>query len=221
MDIAAVIYDFDGVIADSEILANSILADHVTALGLPTTVEQSVDLYTGRRWAELVTMIEGKVDKPLPLHFADDVKAATLERFRTELQPVPGALNFIQQFRFLPHCIASSSAMDRLTLCLDVLDLSEEFADRVFSAEDVENGKPAPDLFLHAADRLGVEPARCLVVEDSVAGVKAGVAADMIVVGLCAGAHIRPGHAERLRDAGAIMVAEHWSDIAEFLGTRV
>lgn len=221
MRIAAIIYDFDGVIADSEMLANIVVAEHMTALGVSTTAEQAIKRYTGKRWADCVALIEEDVGEALPLHFVDDVKAATFERFRAELQAVPGAIRFIRQFRFLPYCIASSSAPDRLDICLDVLGLAEEFAGAVFSAEEVERGKPAPDLFLHAADRMGVEPARCLVVEDSIAGVEAGVAAGMIVVGLCAGAHSDAGHGQRLRDAGAVMAAQDWNEIAEFMGRRL
>lgn len=207
------IFDFDGVIADSEALANNVLAEAVTRLGLPTTLDDSLIRYIGKRSQEVMAAIEASVGRPVPGGFSDGLKAATLERFRTDLREVEGAGAFIARFSGVPRCIASSSSMERLQLCLEVLRLTEAFGSDVFSADMVTSGKPAPDIFLLAAERIGVPPLECLVIEDSVSGVRAGVAAGMTVIGLCAGSHVRDGHADRLLKAGATYAAANWDEV--------
>jgi beta-phosphoglucomutase-like phosphatase (HAD superfamily) len=209
----ALIFDFDGVIADSEAIANTVLAEIVTALGHSTTLDQALARYSGRRWDDVMAAIEANVGKPLPAEFSDDLKSATLERFRTDLKEVSGAGEFIRRFSHLPRCIASSSSIDRLKLCLSVLELEAEFGGNVFSADMVARGKPHPDIFLFAAKKLGVNPDSCLVIEDSAGGIRAAVAAGMTAVGLCAASHIREGHDVRLRDAGAVHLAHSWPEV--------
>lgn len=220
MGVRGIIYDFDGVIADSEALANAVLADFVTELGLPTTLQDSYDRYMGKRAAEVIAAIESQLGRVLAPTFSDDLRAATLARFRGELQEVEGASGFIRRHARLPHCIASSSSAERLAVSLEAIGLAETFADRVFSADLVPRGKPHPDIFLHAADKIGVAREHCLVIEDSPSGVRAGVAAGMRVLGLCAGAHIQDGHADRLLAAGATNVAMSWQDAAAFVASQ-
>ena len=212
----ALIFDFDGVIADSEAIANTVLAEVVTGLGHSTTLDQALTRYSGRRWEEAIAEIEAAIGKPVPANFSSELKRATLERFRTDLKEVSGAADFIKRFSHIPRCIASSSSIDRLQLCLSVLALESEFDRRVFSADMVAQGKPHPDIFLFAAGKLGVSPDRCLVIEDSAGGVTAAVAAGMTAVGLCAASHIREGHDLKLRDAGAVHLAQSWSDVEHF-----
>jgi HAD superfamily hydrolase (TIGR01509 family) len=214
--VGALIFDFDGVIADSEAIANSVLAEIVTDLGHSTTLDQALDRYSGRRWDEAMAEIEATIGKPLPSDFSGKLKRATLDRFRTDLKEVSGAAKFIRRFSHIPRCIASSSSMDRLQLCLSALALRAEFGDHVFSADMVARGKPFPDIFLFAAGRLGVNPGECLVIEDSAGGIKAAVAAGMTAVGLCAASHIREGHDIKLRDAGAVHLAHSWADVEQF-----
>ena len=209
----ALIFDFDGVIADSEAIANTVLAETVTGLGHPTTLDQALTRYMGRRRGEVVAEIEAAIAKPLPDNFSDQLKLATLARFRTDLKEVRGATDFVRRFAYLPRCIASSSSIDRLQLCLSVLDLEAEFGSHVYSADMVARGKPHPDIFLYAASKLGVGPKECLVIEDSAGGVRGAIAAGMTVVGLSAASHIRDGHDLRLRDAGAVHLAQSWSDV--------
>ena len=212
----ALIFDFDGVIADSEAIANTVLAETVTALGHATTLDQALARYSGRRWDEAVAEIEAAIERPLPSNFSEQLKLATLDRFRTDLKEVSGATNFIRHFSHIPRCIASSSSLDRLQLCLSVLALEAEFGSHVYSADMVVRGKPHPDIFLFAAARLGVSPDQCLVIEDSAGGIKAAVAAGMTAVGLCAASHVREGHDLKLRDAGAAHLAHSWSDVERF-----
>ena len=215
--VEAIIFDFDGVIADSEALANQAIAERVSALGVPTTLDDALHRYQGRRWAEAMALIEADVGRPLPPGFSEDLLAILRASFRSELREVPGTTAFIRRFVHMRRCIASSSALDRLHHGLELLDLAEHFDGRVFSAEMVARGKPHPDIFLHAAAAIGVAPERCLVIEDSASGVEAAVAAGMTVIGLCAGAHSRDGHGERLMAAGAVIAAASWSDVEEFI----
>lgn len=208
------IYDFDGVIADSEVLANTVLAETVTAHGLSTTLDQAINRYMGKRWPEVIAAIELGLGRALPTGFSDDLKRATLDRFRNDLREVPGATEFIRRFSHIPRSIASSSSIERLRMCLNVLRLEEEFGAYVYSGDMVERGKPHPDIFLLAADSMGIAASGCIVIEDSVGGVQAGVAAGMIVIGLCAASHVKAGHAERLQRAGASYVAEGWDTAA-------
>jgi HAD superfamily hydrolase (TIGR01509 family) len=154
---------------------------------------------------------------PPPADLGDKLKAATLARLRSDLSEVPGAGAFIRSLGDRPRAIASSSSADRLALCLEVLGFSAAFEGRVFSADMVARGKPEPDIYLLAARALAVDPRCCTVIEDSASGVIAGKAAGMRVIGLCAGSHVRPGHAERLQAAGADHVAESWEAVARLV----
>jgi HAD superfamily hydrolase (TIGR01509 family) len=209
----AIIFDFDGVIADSEVLSNTVLAEIVSALGVPTTLEDSYRDYMGKRFHEVIAAIEKTVGRALPHSFGEEYQARTLQRFRQELAPIVGAREFIAKFIDVPRCIASSSSPDRLAVCLDVLDMTGLFEGRVFSASKVARGKPHPDIFLHAAAEIGVRPADCIVIEDSASGVVAGKAAGSTVIGLLAAGHIRGGHAATLKEAGADHVAADYAEL--------
>jgi HAD superfamily hydrolase (TIGR01509 family) len=214
----ALIFDFDGVIADSEVLVNSAMADALTRLGLPTTLEQSLATFLGKRWPEVVALVEARLaaEGPggkLPDTFSDDLKAAVHVRFRDELTEVSGARAFIRAHAHLPRAIASSSSADRLALCLDVLGLAEDFGIHVYSADLVTRGKPEPDIFLLAADRLNVRPADCIVIEDSPGGIRAARAAGMTAIGLHAAAHLPANHADALKAAGAHHIAADWNEV--------
>ncbi len=208
-----IIYDFDGVIAESEELANGVLAEMVSQLGVPTTLEDSYRLYMGKRLGVVIAAVQSAVGRELPHSFASDLQARTLDRLGRELRPVTGALPFIRAFDRVPRCIASSSSSDRLEVCLDALQLRSAFAGRVFSASVVSRGKPFPDIFLHAAEQIGAAPRACIVIEDSPAGVEAAVAAGMTAIGLLAASHIQAGHEARLRAAGVHHVAASFAEL--------
>ena len=213
----AIIFDFDGVLADSEVLSNSVLAEVVTELGVPTSIDDAYRTYMGKRLSEVIATIEAVVGPKLPADFAQAYQLRTFDAFRARLKPVDGARDFIEKFhgiwREVPHCIASSSSPQRLALSLEVLNMTPLFEGRVFSASNVARGKPHPDIFLHAAEKLGVSPADCIVIEDSVGGVTAGRAAGATVIGLTAAGHIQPGHDARLREAGADHVVASFAEL--------
>lgn len=215
-----IIFDFDGVVADSEHLAMSVMAEGLSGLGLPTTADEAVQLYMGKGLADCVAAMEGRLGSPLP----DGFMAARIEevhrRVVAEVEPVQGLPTFLSAFAHVQRCIASSSKLDYIGRCLDRMSLADWFEHR-FSGHDVERGKPHPDLFLKAAATLGMSPSDCVVIEDSPTGVVAGKAAGMFTFGLCAGRHVRRGHADRLTEAGADMIAESFDQIAEVLRLKI
>ena len=210
---SAIIFDFDGVIADSEVLANAVLAELVTELGVPTTVEDSYRDYMGKRFHEVVAAIEEAVGRPIPPSFGELWQVRTLARFRRDLAPIAGVREFIAKFIALPRCIASSSTPQWLAVSLEILEMTELFESRVFSALNVARGKPHPDIFLHAAAEIGVSPRECIIIEDSASGVIAGRAAGSVVIGLLAAGHIRDGHGARLKHAGAHYLAADYVEV--------
>ena len=215
MSFDLVIFDYDGVIADSELLNNRIMAEMLTEIGLPTTPDQAIDLYMGKRWLDCLPLIEAQLGRPCPDDFQDDWSRRCIERAAIELRPVPGVIDFVADLA-VPRCIASSSEPPWIETGLSQFGLTDAFNGALFSAAvHVTRGKPHPDIYLHAARAMRAHPDRILVIEDTPTGVRAGVAAGMTVVGLCAGGHVRDGHAERLLDAGAHRVVESYSEVAQ------
>jgi len=205
------IFDCDGVLVDSEPLSCAVDADLLTRLGFPITVEAVQERFVGKSLRDMVAAIEAEYGRALPADFGDRLTRETLARFETELEPIAGvreAVLSISQRR----CVASSSTPERIALSLRVTGLADLF-EQVFSAVEVARGKPAPDLFLHAAARMGAEPEGCVVIEDSPYGVAAAHAAGMPVIGFTGGGHCGPGHGAVLREAGADAVIASMDDL--------
>lgn len=197
-----VIFDCNGVLVDSEPIASAVLADAFTRVGLPLSTDVIARRFQGCRPADVFAIVEAASGKKLPHNFPAVVAAETLRRFRTELRPVAHVAHALSWLRG-PKAVASSSSHDRICLSLDVTGLSRFFQPRLFSASDVPNGKPAPDIFLLVAKRVRMKPADCIVVEDSVPGVRAAVAAGMTAIGFV-GSNAAPGRLVReLVAAGA------------------
>ena len=192
-----VIFDCDGVLVDTEAVGNRVLAELLTASGLPTTTEESMRTYMGRSWASGVAIATEKLGRPLPEDLRERYDRGVREAWATELVPIPGIVAALDAID-LPSCVASSGDHERMRFTLGHTGLYERFAGRIFSATEVEHGKPAPDLFLHAAAQMGFDPARTTVVEDTVPGVQAGRAAGMRVLGFA-----RFTTAQELEAAGA------------------
>ncbi len=185
MPIELVIFDCDGVLVDSERLANTVLADLLTEAGLPTTTDESIATYMGLSMPSCVALAEERLGRPLPPDLIDRYHERVFEAFDRELQAVPGVAEVVRQLRW-PACVASSGEHERMRRTLGRTGLHGDFEGRIFSASEVERGKPHPDLFLHAAERMGVEPGACVVVEDSPYGVRAARAAGMTALGYAA-----------------------------------
>ena len=206
------IFDCDGVLVDSELIALETLSAMMGAYGHAMDVEACRDAFMGKHNADIIHAIEARVGRTLPGE-GQLMRDRMLERLRRELKPVPGVAEALSRHEG-PRCVASSSDHDRIALTLELTGLTRFFGDNIFSGVDVARGKPAPDIFLRAAAVMGFAPADCVVVEDSVAGVMAGVAAGMRVVGFTGGSHTDLGHAERLRAAGAGAVIAAMGDLA-------
>jgi HAD superfamily hydrolase (TIGR01509 family) len=179
-----VIFDCDGVLVDSERLAIRVEAEIVTGLGWSLTESDIVERFVGRSAAHMHQEIERHLGRSID--WDSEFEARYREVFEAELEPVPGIIEALREIA-LPTCVASSGSHDRMRFILGKTELLDEFRGRIFSVDDVENGKPAPDIFLHAAKEMGASPARCAVVEDSASGVSAGLAAGMTVFGYCGG----------------------------------
>jgi HAD superfamily hydrolase (TIGR01509 family) len=211
-----IIFDYDGVVADSELLNNTAFGEVLTANGLPTTTDEAIALYMGKRWLDCVPLIEARLGGPCPAGIADEWTRLCHHRAQTVLAPVPGLHDFVNSRREA-RCIASSSPPDWIELGLARFGLSGRMGPVFSAAVHVTRGKPHPDLFLHAAGAMNAAPARTVVIEDSPTGVLGGVAAGMHVIGLCAGGHIRDGHVERLTEAGAHAIAHSWDEVAALI----
>lgn len=209
------IFDCDGVLVDSEVIVIEIEADLLTAAGFPVTTDEIADRFVGLSYPDMMTMLEADHGRPVPAELSATIQRDAVAAFPDRLQAVGGMTEFLAGLT-LPRCVASSSDLDRVQLSLDVTDLAPHFdPEHVFSAQMVQNGKPAPDLFLHAANRVGIDPASCLVIEDSPHGVTAAIAAGMRVLGFVGGKHARPSLARRLADAGATTVIDDPRDIID------
>ena len=196
------IFDCDGVLVDSEHLACASLAEVMTTLGHSMTADEAMLAFAGRSLKDVLARAERLLSRPIPEDLGEQAAVQLMARFRRELQGVPGVKEAIAALPYR-RCVASSSDPSRLTLSLDVTGLSALFGNNVFSAVEVANGKPAPDLFLLAARRLGEDPSSCIVIEDSVLGVEAAGAAGMAAIGFAGASHANQGLAERLAAAGA------------------
>jgi HAD superfamily hydrolase (TIGR01509 family) len=211
-----IIFDCDGVLIDSEILSNRAEVELLKSFGIEFELGDYMAQFVGKSTKDVLKTIEALHAVRLPAEFRRLAETQIFTAFKTELQPIPGIFELIDSID-IPKCVASSSSLSRLDITLKITGLLAKFSPHIFSAEQVSSGKPAPDLFLFAADKMQVETDRCIVVEDSPYGVRAGVQAGMTVLGFTGGSHIQPGHAERLRDEGAIDICSDTSQILNWL----
>lgn len=180
-----VIFDCDGVLVDSETIVCRVLAEEMTKLGMPATAEELDEQLSGRPSRDCILDIEARYGGPLPESYFHTTESRIRRAFHEELEPVTGIHEVLEKLQGtdLQSCVASSGPHAKMQITLNKTGLWDFFEGRIFSADDVGRGKPWPDLFLHSARHFEVEPQHCLVVEDSIAGVKAAVAAGMPVIG--------------------------------------
>jgi HAD superfamily hydrolase (TIGR01509 family) len=197
-----VIFDCNGVLVDGEPLATAVISQEFMRAGFALTPDIVARFFTGRRPADMFAEVEVAARRKLPENFAATVHTAILRRFRAELRATRHMTYALSWLRG-PKCVASSASLDRMRLSLETTDLIRFFEPHLFSGNDVRHGKPAPDLFLHAAAKMHVHPGDCIVVEDSPVGVAAGVAAGMTVIGFVGGSHAGTHLGNHLRAAGA------------------
>jgi HAD superfamily hydrolase (TIGR01509 family) len=219
-DLDAIIFDFDGVLLESEYEGNRLLAELLTELGYPHRVEDAIEHYVGLAGPEFLAAIEKRIGDPLSSEFLDRRKAQSIAALHDGVAAVPGAVEFVCSLPpDLPKAVASSSSTRWLGGHLEHLGLAEVFGRHVYSGrEHVERGKPEPDLYLHAARELGVPIERSVVLEDSRIGAIGAVASGARVIGMAAGAHCLDGHADMLRSAGVGEVAHSFDELRRLLG---
>jgi HAD superfamily hydrolase (TIGR01509 family) len=206
------IFDCDGVLVDSERLANAALAELMTALGRPMTTEEAIGTFTGLSLADVMRRAEALLGHPVPESAGADAGRRLLTLFRRELKPVVGVKAAIAALPYR-RCVASSSTPERIRLSLEVTGLAPMFDGHIYSAVQVERGKPAPDLFLFAARSAGEDPSGCVVVEDSRLGIAAARAAGMTAIGFTGASHGSAELPAQLAAAGAHAVVDTMRDL--------
>jgi HAD superfamily hydrolase (TIGR01509 family) len=207
-----IIFDCDGVLVDSEIIAHTLLAQMMTDLGHPMTTAEAVQKFAGRSLADTLSLIEAGLGRSIPDDLGQRYGRLLLQRLRHDLKPIAGVKAAVAALPY-PRCVASSSSLERIRLSLEATGLASLFGANIFSATQVAHGKPAPDLYLFASRRMGIAPEYCMVVEDSALGVTAGGAAGMKVIGFTGAAHATPDAAQRLAAAGACSVISSMVDL--------
>jgi HAD superfamily hydrolase (TIGR01509 family) len=211
-----IIFDCDGVLVDSEVISCRAHADVLSRHGYPITSDEVFERFLGRSTRQANLEIEAELGRKLPDGYHADLQDELFGNFERDLEAIRGihdALDRITQ----RVCVASSGSHQRMRVSLGSTSLYERLAPNIFSASQVKNGKPAPDLFLFAAGEMKVPPERCVVIEDSVAGITGARAAGMTVLGFCGGSHCRPGYAEVLRQAGADLIFDDMRQLPELV----
>jgi HAD superfamily hydrolase (TIGR01509 family) len=207
-----IIFDCDGVLVDSEVLSGRAVAQALAAIGHPVSPESLTERFLGMSNKDMYAALERERGAALPADFDAQVNRVAGALFERELRSMHGLESALAALAE-PRCVASSSAPAMLASKLAWTGLAAWFGGALFSTAEVARGKPAPDIFLHAADRMGAAPARALVIEDSPLGIAAAKAAGMIAFGFTGGSHCRAGHGERLAGAGADLVFAEMSEL--------
>jgi HAD superfamily hydrolase (TIGR01509 family) len=216
----AIIFDFDGVLLESELELNRLTAELLTELGHETTVDEALEHFIGLTGREVIAVIEARIGGELPDEFHRRMKESGRRALEEGIAAVEGAIEFVRSLPpDLPKAVASSSSTRWIFGHLRNLGLEEAFGPHVYSGrEHVKRGKPAPDLYIHAAEELGVAIEDCVILEDSTVGVRGALASGARVIGLAAGSHCRDGYDLRLRDLGVTDVAYSFDDVRRLLG---
>jgi HAD superfamily hydrolase (TIGR01509 family) len=219
MRVDGLIFDFDGVLLESEYAGNRQIAEYLTSRGHATTPEESMAQFMGLAGTDFIAAIERWIGRAIPDDFHAEREAENQRALAEGLDAVAGAVAFVRSLPpSLPRAIASSSSTEWIERHLDHLGLRDAFGDRIFSGrEHVERGKPAPDLYLHAAQALGVDITRTAIIEDSPVGASGAVASGARVIGFVGGSHCGPDHAERLRAIGVHDIAASFDEVAALL----
>jgi HAD superfamily hydrolase (TIGR01509 family) len=210
------IFDCDGVLVDSEVIACRICALCLAQVGIITTADEIADRYIGSTTRAMIADLEILHGQPLPADFYDTLRDRVEAAFESEALTIDGIDAVLAAHRG-KICVASGSTPERVRRCLTLVGLLHCFEPHIFSATQVARGKPAPDLFLYASRQMGTDVRDCLVIEDSVIGVTAAVAAGMRVIGFTGAGHCRPGHAQRLLAAGASAIIQHMRELPGLL----
>lgn len=220
MKLDAIIFDFDGVLLESEFEGNRALAELLTDLGHETTVQEAFKHYTGLSGRQFINAIEARIGAKLPAQFYERRNEQSVRALRDGVEAVVGAVEFVRSLPpDLPRAVASSSSTTWIRTHLENLGLSDAFGPHVYSGhEHVERGKPEPDIYLHAAQALGVDIRSCVILEDSEIGAIGALASGATVIGIAAGRHCFDNHADMLRALGVRQIAHSFEEVARLIG---
>jgi HAD superfamily hydrolase (TIGR01509 family) len=210
------IFDCDGVLVDSEIIVCRTYVPYLAELGIEITAEEIADRYVGRSAGTMIADLRTRYGRSLPEDFQQSARRRIAAAFETEPLTIDG-VDAVLAAHSGRVCVASGSAPERVRRCLELAGILRYFDPYIFSATQVANGKPAPDLFLFASGQMGFEPRNCLVIEDSIHGVTAAIAAGMRVLGFTGGSHCGPDHAGRLLAVGAEQTFQHLRELPPLL----
>jgi len=214
------IFDCDGVLIDSEIIAAKAMVDELNYYEIPITIGQYLTNCTGKTFSGLKTILSDQYQMPLPDNFVQKV-TSNMERLKLkQLRPIEGILDLLDNVTHFPKAVVSNSDLGQIQSSLTQVDALHYFGPNIYSSEQVQNPKPSPEIYLFAAENLGVNPKDCLVIEDSISGATAALSADMQVVGLLAGSHIVEGHEDRLRNVGVKMMAYNTRELKEIIDLK-
>lgn len=213
-DVKLIIFDCDGVLIDSESLVCRLTSEELTRLGFAIGVDEVIARFAGRAEPSMIAEIERDWGRPVPPDYFSRIRSRITQSYATELRAIPEVRDTLDLID-CDICVASSSYPEKLRLGLTSTGLLDRFGGNVISASRVANGKPSPDVFVYAAGWMRAPVADCLVIEDSVPGVRAARAAGMRAIGFTGGAHAGEGHAERLHDAGAERVIGRMSELRD------
>jgi HAD superfamily hydrolase (TIGR01509 family) len=212
-----VIFDCDGVLVDSEPLSMRVLLGTIAEAGAVIDVAQGYESFLGKSLATVTEILRTDYGVDLGRHALDRMRERLYALFRRELRPIPGIAETLAAMP-VPFCVASSSQLERIRLSLEVTGLRPYFGDHIFSASMVSQGKPAPDLFLHAAREMRIEPARCIVIEDSPAGIAAAKCAQMRVFAFTGGSHAQSvDHRCLIESLEPTLVFDHMADLTPLI----
>lgn len=208
------LFDCDGVLVDSEIIAAKVESKLLTEAGYPISVEEMGERFAGMTWKNILLTIEKEVDIPLSASLIDKSEQLLDQRLAREVKAIEGVQYALSRIAG-PRCICSNSSLQRLDMMLTKVGLKEFFAPHIYSAKDLgaDRVKPKPDIFLHGAQQFNVSPSKCIVIEDSVHGVHAAREAGMRVIGFTGASHTYTSHADKLTDAGAETVIARMQDL--------
>jgi HAD superfamily hydrolase (TIGR01509 family) len=215
------IFDCDGVVLDSMVLHTEVEAEAYRSLGVDITPSELSLRFSGVPQNEVSRILSNEKGVNIPSDLEGLIESTKEKVFSERLKPISGIAETLEDLRSIPRCIASGTAVSGLRHMLGVTGLYDSFAPHIYSSEMVERGKPFPDLFLYAANRMGANPDECLVIEDGIAGVQAAKAASMRVLGFVGGSHCDSQHAQRLEGAGAEFVFDNMRDLVTILKERV
>lgn len=211
-----VIFDCDGVLIDSEVLMHRALIEALARYGVHMTCDEAIERYTGHPSNFEKEDIEARYHITLPPECFEIRRSIVSELYKKELRPIPGVLDLVATLA-INRCVASGSMVERVENALEQVGLLPYFTPYIFSSQQVARGKPAPDVFLFAANKMGVDPASCLVIEDSAPGIQAAAAAGMRAFGFVGGSHCKEGLGSQLLREGAERVFTHMRDLARAL----